>query len=547
MKIVIVGGVAGGATTAARLRRLDEKAEILIIDRGSHVSFANCGLPYYLGNVIKNQEDLILQTPQTFKDKYNVTVRLRSEVTGLNPATQTLTVRNVDTGEEYEEHYDKLVLSPGASPIVPPIEGVNLPGVFTLRTLPDTLAIADYMAQKAPKEAVVVGGGYIGLEMAENLMEAGLHVTVVELMDHVIAPLDEDMARVVEDYLQNKGVELKLKNGLQKIEQAGDDLKIHLQQGELTAQLVLLSVGVRPDTGFLKSSGLEINPRGAIVVNKNLETNLPHVYALGDAAQIPHGITGSPAVVALAGPANKQARIVADRIMGINHSYTGAIGTAIIKLFDMAVATTGLNEGAARQAGYTYGKVIIAPAPHATYYPGGKEMFIKVLWNKEDQKILGAQIVGYDGVDKRIDVLATAIGLKASITDLAALDLAYAPPFGSAKDPINMVGFVAQNLIEGKMKLAFWEDVPQIHHHEQALLVDVREEEELAEGMIPGALHIPLAQLRNRANQLPKDQKIYVYCHSGVRSYTAARILTQLGYNAYSMAGGWHLYEKMKR
>ena len=490
---------------------------------------------------------MILQTPQTFKDKYNVTVRLRSEVTGLNPATQTLTVRNVDTGEEYEEHYDKLVLSPGASPIVPPIEGVNLPGVFTLRTLPDTLAIADYMAQKAPKEAVVVGGGYIGLEMAENLMEAGLHVTVVELMDHVIAPLDEDMARVVEDYLQNKGVELKLKNGLQKIEQAGDDLKIHLQQGELTAQLVLLSVGVRPDTGFLKSSGLEINPRGAIVVHKNLETTLPHVYALGDAAQIPHGITGSPAVVALAGPANKQARIVADRIMGINHSYTGAIGTAIIKLFDMAVATTGLNEGAARQAGYTYGKVIIAPAPHATYYPGGKEMFIKVLWNKEDQKILGAQIVGYDGVDKRIDVLATAIGLKASITDLAALDLAYAPPFGSAKDPINMVGFVAQNLIEGKMKLAFWEDVPQIHHHEQALLVDVREEEELAEGMIPGALHIPLAQLRNRANQLPKDQKIYVYCHSGVRSYTAARILTQLGYNAYSMAGGWHLYEKMKR
>ncbi len=547
MKVIIVGGVAGGATAAARLRRLDEEAEIMIIDRGSHVSFANCGLPYYLGDVIKDQEDLILQTPQGFKEKYNVEVRLRNEVTGLDAKNKTIAVRNLDTGEAYEESYDNLVLSPGASPIVPPIEGARLPGVFTLRTVPDTLAIDHYMTDKKPSHAVVVGGGFIGLEMAENLLEAGMEVTVVELMDHVIAPLDEDMARVVEDYLTQKGIGLKLKNGLQKIEQEGEDLKIHLQDGVLTAQMVLLSVGVRPDTAFLKESGLDMDPRGAIIVNKKLQTNLPHVYALGDAAKIPHGITDTPTVVALAGPANKQARIVADRIAGMNNSYGGAIGTSIIKIFDMAVATTGLNERAAQQEGYVYDKLIIAPAPHATYYPGGKEMFIKVLWNQQDHKILGAQIVGYGGVDKRIDVIATAIGLNAHITDLTALDLAYAPPFGSAKDPINMVGFVAENLIGGKMKLAFWEDLKTIQEDENALLLDVREKEELADGMIPGAVHIPLGQLRKRINELPKDKKIYAYCYSGVRSYTAARILIGLGYDGYNMAGGWSLYEKQHR
>lgn len=547
MKVIIIGGVAGGATTAARLRRLDEKAEIVIVDRGSHVSFANCGLPYYLGDVIKNQEDLILQTPQSFKNKYNVEVRLRNEVTHIDIKNKKLSVRDVDTGKEYEESYDKLVLSPGASPIVPPIEGTTLPGVFTLRTVPDTLAIDRYMEEKKPAHAVVVGGGYIGLEMAENLIEAGVKVTVVELMDHVIAPLDEDMAQVVEHYLVKKSVGLKLKNGLQKIEQDGENLKIYLQDGEVTAQMVLLSVGVRPDTGFIKSSGIQMDQRGAIIVNQNLETNEPDVYALGDAAKMPHGITGEPSVVALAGPANKQARIVADRIAGINSSYTGAIGTAIIKLFDMTVATTGLNQRAAKEAGYEYDKLLISPAPHATYYPGGKNMFIKVLWNKNDQKILGAQIVGYGGVDKRIDVLATAIGLKASITDLTALDLAYAPPFGSAKDPINMVGFVAENIIGGKMKQAFWEELTQIQQDKNAMLLDVREDEEVERGIVPGAIHIPLGQLRDRAEELDKNKKIYVYCHSGVRSYTAARILTGLGYDAYNIAGGWGLYEKLNK
>ncbi len=415
-----------------------------------------------------------------------------------------------------------------------------------MRTVPDTLAIDDYMQNNKPKRAVVIGAGFIGLEMAENLKEAGLEVTVVELMDHVIAPLDKDMANIVENYLVKKGVDLKLSNGLQKVEQVGEDLKLTLQDGEVIAQMVILSVGVKADTTFLKDSGIELTPRGAIVVDHQLKTNLKDIYALGDAAQMPHGITGNPAVIALAGPANKQARIVADQIAGINSSYTGAIGTSIMKLFDMTVASTGLNERALKEEKIDYDKLLISPAPHATYYPGGKNMFIKVLWNKESKEILGAQIVGYNGVDKRIDVLATAMGLKGKITDLTTLELAYAPPFGSAKDPINMVGFVAENIIGGKMKQGFWEDLKDIQEEENAILLDVREDMEVAYGMVPGAVHIPLDQLRERYLELPKGKKIYVYCHSGVRSYTACRILDAVGYDTYNIAGGWSVYATQK-
>ncbi|MBO5111502.1 MAG: CoA-disulfide reductase [Clostridia bacterium] len=541
MKTIIIGGVAGGATAAARLRRLDEKAETIVLERGEYVSFANCGLPYYIGGVITDRGDLTLQTPQSFKTRFHIDVRVLNEAVKINPDTKTVTVKNLRTGEPYEETYDNLVLSMGAEPIRPNIEGADGSNVFTLRNIPDTLKIKSYIDTAKPRSAVVIGGGYIGVEMAENLVEAGLKVAIVELADHLIAPLDFDMAADVHRYIKSKGIDLHLNNGVQAI--SGNT--VILQNGEITADMIILSVGVRPETALAKDCGIELNPRGSIVVNNKMQTNIPNIYAVGDAVEVEDFITKKPAFIPLAGPANKQGRIAADNIAGYESVYTGTQGSAVLKLFDMTVATTGLNEKSARLAGVDYDKTYTYSASHATYYPGAAQMSIKALWDKKTLKIIGAQIVGFEGVDKRMDVLATAIRFGAKITDLTTLELCYAPPFGSAKDPVNMLGFVAENIVSEKLKQFFWHDVENLPRDGSVFLLDTRTPFEVMNGKIDGFVNIPLDSLRERLDEIPKDKPIYVHCHSGLRSYLACRILTGNGYDCYNLAGGWRLYESV--
>ena len=541
MKTIIIGGVAGGATAAARLRRLDEKAEIIILERGEYVSFANCGLPYYIGGVITDRGDLTLQTPQSFKARFNIDVRVLNEAVKIDPNTKTVTVKHLRTGETYEETYDNLILSMGAEPIRPNIEGADGSNVFTLRNIPDTLKIKNYIDTAKPRSAVVIGGGYIGVEMAENLVEAGLKVAIVELADHLIAPLDFDMAADVHRYIKSKGIYLHLNNGVKAI----NSNTVILQNGEITADMIILSVGVRPETAIAKDCGIELNPRGSIVVNNKMQTNIPDIYAVGDAVEVEDFITKKPAFIPLAGPANKQGRIAADNIAGYESVYTGTQGSAVLKLFDMTVATTGLNEKAAGLAGIDYDKTYTYSASHATYYPGAAQMSVKALWDKKTLKIIGAQIVGFDGVDKRMDVLATAIRFGAKITDLTTLELCYAPPFGSAKDPVNMLGFVAENIVSGKLKQFFWHDVENLPRDGSVFLLDTRTPYEVMNGKIDGFVNIPLDELRGRLDEIPKDRPIYVHCHSGLRSYLACRILTGNGYDCYNLAGGWRLYESV--
>jgi len=541
MKTVIIGGVAGGATAAARLRRLDEQAEIVILERGEYVSFANCGLPYYIGGVITDRNDLTLQTPQSFKARFNIDVRVLNEAVKINPDTKTVTVKHLRTGETYEETYDNLILSMGAEPIRPNIDGADSSNVFTLRNIPDTLKIKQYIHTAKPRSAVVIGGGYIGVEMAENLAQAGLKVAIVELADHLIAPLDFDMAADVHRYIKSKGIYLHLNNGVKAI--SGNT--VMLQNGEITADMIILSVGVRPETAIAKDCGITLNPRGSIVVNNHMQTNIPNIYAVGDAVEVEDFITKKPAFIPLAGPANKQGRIAADNIAGYESVYTGTQGSAVLKLFDMTVATTGLNEKTATAAGMDYDKTYTYSASHATYYPDASQMSVKVLWDKKTLKIIGAQIVGFDGVDKRLDVLATAIRFGAKVTDLTTLELCYAPPFGSAKDPVNMVGFVAENVISGKLKQFFWHDVEHLPRDGSVFLLDTRTPYEVMRGRIDGFVNIPLDSLRQRINEIPKDRPIYVHCHSGLRSYLACRILTGNGYDCYNLAGGWRLYESV--
>jgi len=541
MKTVIIGGVAGGATAAARLRRLDEKAEIIILERGEYVSFANCGLPYYIGGVITDRGDLTLQTPESFKARFNIDVRVLNEAVKITPDTKTVTVKNLRTGETYEETYDNLILSMGAEPIRPNIEGADGSNVFTLRNIPDTLKIKNYIDTAKPRSAVVIGGGYIGVEMAENLVEAGLNVAVVELADHLIAPLDFDMAADVHRYIKSKGIDLHLNNGVKAI--SGNT--VILQNGEITADMIILSVGVRPETAIAKDAGIELNPRGSIIVNNKMQTNIPDIYAVGDAVEVEDFLAKKPAFIPLAGPANKQGRIAADNIAGYESVYTGTQGSAVLKLFDMTVATTGLNEKTAQTAGIDYDKTYTYSASHATYYPGAAQMSVKALWDKKTLKIIGAQIVGFDGVDKRMDVLATAIRFGAKITDLTTLELCYAPPFGSAKDPVNMLGFVAENIVSGKLKQFFWHDVENLPRDGSVFLLDTRTPFEVMQGKIDGFVNIPLASLRQRINEIPKDRPVYVHCHSGLRSYLACCILTGNGYDCYNLAGGWRLYESV--
>ena len=541
MKTIIIGGVAGGATAAARLRRLDEHAQIIILERGEFVSFANCGLPYYIGGSITEKGNLTLQTPESFRARFNIDVRTLSNAVGIDPERKTVTVEDLRTGKTYEESYDKLILSPGAEPIRPSIEGANSPNVFTLRNIPDTIQIKEYMETAYPHSAVVVGGGYIGVEMAENLAMAGLKVSVVELADHLIAPLDFDMAADVHRYIKSKGIKLYLNNGVTAIR--GN--KVVLQKGELAADMVILAVGVRPETKLAKACGIQTNARGSILVNQNMQTNIPDIYAVGDAVEVEDFITKTPAFIPLAGPANKQGRIAADHIAGYPSAYKGTQGSAVLKLFDMTIATTGINEKAAKAAGIDYDKTYTYSGSHASYYPGASMMSIKALWDKKTLRLIGAQIVGFDGVDKRLDVLATAIRFGAKITDLAELELCYAPPFGSAKDPVNMLGFVAENVVSGKVKQFFWHDVENLPRDGSVTLLDTRTLLEVGRGKIEGFMHIPVDSLRSRIHEIPKEKPVYVHCHSGLRSYIACRILSGYGFECYNLAGGWRLYESV--
>lgn len=545
MKTLIIGGVAGGASCAARLRRLDESAEIIILERGEFISFANCGLPYYIGGEIRGKANLTLQTPQSFKARFNIDVRIFSEAISVDSARKVVTVKNVITGDTYEESYDNLVLSPGAFPITPNIEGADSERVFTLRNIPDTMKIKGYIDREKPKSAVVVGGGYIGVEMAENLKKAGLEVTIVELSDHLIAPLDFDMATEIHRYVKAQGIRLILKNGVTAIKESDRNLQIHLNNGCIEADMVIMSVGVRPDTAFLKDSGVELDGRESVIVNSNMQTNIENVYAVGDAVSIKNFVTNASAFIPLAGPANKQGRIVADNICGIPSEFEGTQGSSVLKLFDMTVATTGLNEKSAKDAGFDFDKTYTYSASHASYYPDATMMSVKVLWDKATHKILGAQIVGFDGVDKRMDVIATAIRLGAKVTDLAKLELCYAPPFSSAKDPVNMVGFVAENVITGKLKQFFWHDVESLPRDSSVTLLDTRTAIEVARGRIDGFMHIPLDSLRERIAEIPKGKPVYVHCHSGLRSYIACRILTGYGFDCYNLAGGYRFYESV--
>ena len=541
MKTIIIGGVAGGATAAARLRRLDEHAQIIILERGEFVSFANCGLPYYIGGSITEKGNLTLQTPESFRARFNIDVRTLSNAAGIDPERKTVTVEDLRTGKTYEESYDKLILSPGAEPIRPSIEGANSPNVFTLRNIPDTIRIKEYMETAYPHSAVVVGGGYIGVEMAENLAMAGLKVSVVELADHLIAPLDFDMAADVHRYIKSKGIKLYLNNGVTAIQ--GN--RVVLQNGELAADMVILAVGVRPETKLAKACGIQTNVRGSILVNPHMQTNIPDIYAVGDAVEVEDFITKTPAFIPLAGPANKQGRIAADHIAGYPSAYKGTQGSAVLKLFDMTIATTGINEKAAKAAGIDYDKTYTYSGSHASYYPGASMMSIKALWDKKTLRLIGAQIVGFDGVDKRLDVLATAIRFGAKITDLAELELCYAPPFGSAKDPVNMLGFVAENVVSGKVKQFFWHDVENLPRDGSVTLLDTRTLLEVGRGKIEGFMHIPVDSLRSRIHELPKNKPVYVHCHSGLRSYIACRILSGYGFECYNLAGGWRLYESV--
>ena len=546
MKVVIIGGVAGGATAAARIRRLDESAEIIIFERSGYISYANCGLPYYIGGVIEDKEDLTLQTPDGFYRRFKIKAKVNHEVTDIDTKNKTVSVTDLKTGEGFTESYDKLILSPGAKPILPDFYTEN-ERTFTLRTVEDTLKIRAFVEQNQPKTAVIIGGGFIGLEMAENLAELGIKTTIVQRGNHLLPPVDCDMASFIHANFRYHGVELLLNSSASKMSITDNKVQLELDGGkQISADMVVLAVGVTPENTLAKKAGLELGLKGTIKVNSKMEASVPDIYAVGDAVQVKHFVTEQDAVISLAGPANKQGRVAADNICGLESEYKGSQGSSVIKLFDMTVATTGINEQQAKSNGYEYEKVILTQNSHAGYYPGAKTMTLKLIFERKSLKILGAQIVGYDGVDKRIDVIATAIraGLKADW--LKDLDLAYAPPYSSAKDPVNMAGFVAENIKNGVVKQFYYEDISALREKEDVILLDTRTPFEYMRGRADGFVNIPLDDLRERIGELDKSKKIYVMCQSGLRSYLATRILMQNGFDAYNFAGGFRLYSSIK-
>ncbi len=544
MKVVIIGGVAGGATAAARLRRLDETAEIVVFERSGYVSYANCGLPYYIGGVIEDQADLTLQTPASFFARFRVDMRVRHEVTALHPDRKTVCVRNLETGEEFEEAYDKLLLSPGAKPAQPRLPGVGLEKLFTLRTVEDTFRIKDYIDAHRPRSAVLAGGGFISLELAENLRELGMEVTIVQRPKQLMTPFDPDMAAFMHGEVRRHGVRLALGRTVEGFAERDGGVDVLLKDADpLHADMVVLAIGVAPDTALAKAAGLELGLKDSIAVNDRMETSVPDIYAVGDAVQVKHFVTGHDAVISLAGPANKQGRIAADNICGGDSRYQGSQGSSVIKVFGMTAAATGVNETAAKQAGLDADAVVLSPMSHAGYYPGGKLMTMKAVFEKGTFRLLGAQIVGYEGVDKRIDVLATAIRAGMTAVQLKDLDLAYAPPYSSAKDPVNMAGFMVENLAKGVVKQFRAEDVKDLPRDGSVTLLDVRTPREYAGGHIEGFRNIPVDELRERLGEIEPGKPAYVICQSGLRSYIACRILAGHGYEAYNFAGGFRFYD----
>lgn len=537
MKIVIIGGVAAGASTAARARRLNEKAEIIILERGKNVSFANCGLPYHIGGIIKDRENLLLQTPQSLKASLNIDVRVEHEVIGIDKAKHFVSVKELKTGREYTETYNKLVLCPGASPIKPALPGIDHPAIFVLRNIDDMDQIKAKIAAGA-KSAVVIGGGYIGVEMAENLRELKMEVDLVEMVDQIMPPLDREMARELENHMIRHGIRLHLGTAAAAFRDDSNRLSVELKNGDvLKADLAILSAGVRPETDLARKAGIELGQRGGIKVNNRLQTSDPDIYAAGDAIEVTDTILGTPAVIPLAGPANRQGRIVADNLAGISSKYGSTQGTAIVKVFDMTGGVTGATEKTLIKARRKFSKIYIHPSGHAGYYPGTAPMSIKLTFDPDTEKILGAQVVGFDGVDKRLDVFATAIRAGMTVYELKDLELSYAPPYGSAKDPVNMAGFVAENLLKGNVEFWYAEDYPK--KTESGLILDVRGPQEFESWHIPGAINIPLGKLRKQIKEIPTDKPIFVYCKVGFRSYLAYRLLKQNGISRVNtLAGG---------
>lgn len=547
MKVVIVGGVAGGATAAARIRRLDEQAEIVVFERSGFISYANCGLPYYIGDVIANKENLTLQTPERFFSRFHVIMKVHHEVTAIHPETNTVSVKNLETGEEFQESYDKLLLSPGAKPTQPKLPGTGIDRLFTLRTVEDTIRIKNYINENHPKSVVLAGGGFIGLELAENLKDLGMDVTIVQRPMHLMNPFDPDMAAFIHNEMRRHGVTLALGHTVEGFEEKDGGVDVLLKnEAPIHADMVVLAIGVTPDTALAKNIGLELGIKDSIIVNDRMETSIPNIYAVGDAVQVTHTVTGQNALISLAGPANKQGRIAADNICGGSSRYTGSQGSSVIKVFQLTAAVTGINETTAKKAGLDIDKVILSPMSHAGYYPGGKIMTMKVVFEKNTDRLLGAQIIGYEGVDKRIDVLATAIhaGMKAS--DLKDLDLAYAPPYSSAKDPVNMAGFMIENISQDLIKQFHLEDIRQLPNDESVTLLDVRTKLEFQTGHIDGFINIPVDDLREHLDELNKSKPIYIMCQSGLRSYIAARILTGNGYDVYNFSGGFRFYDAVE-
>ena len=544
MKVVIIGGVAGGATAAARLRRLDEQAEIVVFERSGYVSYANCGLPYYIGGVIEDRSALTLQTPESFFARFRIDIRVRHEVTGIHPEKKTVLVKRLETGEVFEERYDKLILSPGAKPTQPRLPGTGLDKVFTLRTVEDTFRIKDYILQHRPKSAVLAGGGFIGLELAENLRELGLDVTIVQRPKQLMNPFDPDMAAFIHSEVRRNGIKLALGRTVEGFVQRDGGIDVLLKdEAPLRADMVVLAIGVTPDTALAKGAGLELGIKGSIVVNDRMETSIPDIYAVGDAVQVKHYVTGADAVISLAGPANKQGRIAADNICGGDSRYPGSQGSSVIKVFNLTAASTGINETNAKKAGLEADAVVLSPMSHAGYYPGGKLMTMKVVFEKGTCRLLGAQIVGYEGVDKRIDVLATAIHAGLTAAQLKDLDLAYAPPYSSAKDPVNMAGFMVENLANGVVKQFRTEDVDTLPRDGSVTLLDVRTPREYAGGHIEGFRLIPVDELRERLGELEPGKPVYVICQSGLRSYIACRILAGYGFETHNFSGGFRFYD----
>lgn len=543
MKVIIIGGVAGGASAAARIRRLDETAQIIVLERSNYVSYANCGLPYFIGGVIREQAELTLQTPQSFWERFHIDVRVRNEAVDIDVKSKTVAIRRLDTGEIYHEQYDKLLLSPGAKPVVPHLPGVTSDRIFSLRTVEDTLRIRKFIEEYKPATAVLVGGGFIGLEMAENLTAMGISVTVIQRSNQLFAPMDADMASFIHAQMRSHGVKLELEKTVTGFSSKGGKPVTMIKDSEpISSDMVLLGVGVEPDTVLAEKAGLALGIRGAVAVNEYMETSVPDIYAVGDAVEVSHFVTGKKSLIFLAGPANKQGRIAADNICGGNSMFKGTQGSSVIKIFEMTGAVTGINEKTAEAAGIVYDKVVLSPVSHAAYYPGGQTMYMKVLYEKETLRLLGAQIAGYEGVDKRIDVIAAAIRAGMTADKLAELELAYAPPYSSAKDPVNMAGFMIENLETEKVAQFHWNDVEKLKCDGSMTLIDVRTAEEFDSGHIKGFFNIPVDELREHIEEFDIKKPVYVVCQSGLRSYIACCILSQYGFECYNLSGGYGFY-----